>query len=173
MAVALLNEVFALKDERLHGVSQGQDRELCSMNVHTNGGPFVFVATGELHGLEVSYTVRLSIFRFGGPLLASDTFDMWRGSSAGDIQSTSLALMVAAEFPGEGGGGSGEPPPQPRAALSVETISGQGYGTVGKIVIAAILVDELHLTTIPPDPVIPFSAAEVFSRMRGPGTSTT
>jgi hypothetical protein len=167
--------IYAVKDERTHGIYRGQEGELCSVNLtppapSQPGGPFVVLATGELHGLEVSFIVRLSVFRFGGPLLASDEYSFWRGPDY-VIQSSPLAISLAVELPGEGGGGTGpDLPPQPRAALALDAISSDGYGTASKLRIAAMQFDELHQTTIPAPPMPLDSAAEVFFRMRGPGT---
>ena len=69
------SRVFALQDDRLHDVRQGLERELCSINLvapdRFASGPWVVLVTGELHSLEVSFNVRLSVFLFGGPLAAS------------------------------------------------------------------------------------------------------
>jgi hypothetical protein len=153
----------------------GQEQELCSVDLTPPapfgpGGPFVVLATGELHGQEVTFVIRLSVFRFGGPLLTSAEYAFWRGPND-VIQSSPLAISLAVELPGEGGGGTGTPPPQPRAALAVEAISGNGYGTASNLTIAAMQFDELHQApTIPAPPMLADSAAGVFMRMRGPGT---
>jgi hypothetical protein len=124
-----------------------------------------------MHGLEVSWIVRLSVFRFGGPLLASAEYAFWRGRH-GEGQSSPLVISLAVELPGEsgGGGGTGPPPPQPRAALAVDAIGDGGFGRISKLRIAAMQLDELHQTTIPATAMPSDSAAEVLLRMRGPST---
>jgi hypothetical protein len=167
--------IYAVKDERTHGIYRGQEQELCSVNLTPPapfgpGGPFVVLATGELHYLEVSFIIRLSVFRFGGPLLTSAEYAFWRGQSD-VIQSSPLIISLAVELPGEGGGGSPTAPPQPRAALAVEAIDGSGYGTASNLTIAAMQFDELHQAATIPAPPMPLdSAAELFLRMRGPRT---
>ena len=155
---------FALQDDRLHDVRQGLERELCSLSLlppftggasEGAGGPYVVLVTGELHSLEVSFNVRLSVFRFGGPLAASVDYSVWRSGLPDLIASTPLALTLAVELPGEGGGSSGSPPPQPRAAVAVADIFGTGYGTVSKLRITALRFDELHQTTIDAPPPVP------------------
>lgn len=157
---------FALQDDRLHDVRQGLERELCSLSLLPPftggasvgaGGPHVVLVTGELHGLEVSFNVRLSVFRFGGALAGSVDYSVWRSGLPDLIASTPLALTLAVELPGEGGGGTpGSPPePQPRAAVAVADIFGTGYGTVSKLRITALLFDELHQTTIDAPPPVP------------------
>ena len=88
---------FALQDDRLHDVRQGLERELCSLSLLPPftggasvgaGGDWVVLVTGELHSLQVSFNVRLSVFRFGGPLAASVDYSVWRGSIADLIAST-------------------------------------------------------------------------------------
>jgi hypothetical protein len=96
------------------------------------GGDFFVLANGELHGIHLSFTARLTVFAFGGAILAQDKHDFW---STEDVSSGTLALSVAARVPHEGGAGTaGAPvPPEPRIGLSVLSASGSGYGTVSNI----------------------------------------
>ena len=103
------SRAFALQDDRLHDVRQGLERELCSINLvapdrGSRSGPWVVLVTGELHSLEVSFNVRLSVFLFGGPLAASVDYSVWRSGVPDLIASTPLALTLAVELPNEGGG---------------------------------------------------------------------
>jgi hypothetical protein len=164
--------VFSLRDDRIHDVRRGLERELCSVDLVAPGtgeagGPWVVLATGDLHSLEVTFIVQLSVFRFNGPLAASVDYGVWRAGVADVIMSTPLALTLTVELPGESGGGFPTSPPQPRGAVAVAGINGSGAGTVSNLRITAMHLDELHQTHIeaPPPPVIGIEFdMETFSR---------
>jgi hypothetical protein len=162
-------KVSVLNDERAHHIWQDQHRELCQL-APLPAGPYLVLAKGDLIAFRVSFAIRLDVFRLGHAVLATGETSFADPGSYGPYTPTgfgTFALTVAASVPPEGGAGSGLPPPPPRVSLSARWKSGLGSGAIYNITIAAIRVDELVETTIPPDPVIFDTATAALLRMRG------
>ena len=158
-------KVFVLNDERTHRVREDQQRELCQL-APLPPGPYLVLAKGDLLAFQVTFAIRLDVFRLGHAVLATD--ETLFGNPGGSLFGVgTFALTAAASVPPEGGAGSGVPPPPPRVSLSARWSTGFGSGTVSNITIAAIRVDELVETTIPADAVMFDTAAAALLRMIG------
>jgi len=88
---------------------------------------------------------------FGAALGADETVFASPPTNVSSGRGT-FSLMVAAEVPFEGGAGSegAAVPPPPRAILSARSEGGDAAAMVHHVRIAALLVDEILLTTLAP-----------------------